>query len=81
MLESSTFIRWDLLLHWQCGVLEVVTRPLLLLVRNEAANVSGAVTKKLRALSEFEVEHFLPPLPAGQEPVGMPAEVHFADGE
>ena len=57
---------------------EVVTRPLLLLALNEVAYASEAVTKQLRALSEFTVENFYPPLPAGQEPVGMPAGVHVA---
>jgi len=57
---------------------EVVTRPLLLMALNEVAFVSDAVTQQLRSLSEFAVEAFYPPLPAGQEPVDMPAEVHFA---
>ena len=57
---------------------EVITCPLLLLALDEVAFVSEAVTKQLRALSEFAVEEFYPPLPAGQAPVGMPAQVQIA---
>ena len=57
---------------------EVITRPLLLLALDEVAHVSEAVTRQLRALSEFAVEDFYPPVPAGEEPVAMPADVHFA---
>ena len=56
----------------------LVTRPFLLPALNGVPYVFIAFTKKLRSLSEFAVENFYPPLPAEQEPVGMPAEVHFA---
>ena len=56
---------------------EVITRPLLLLALDFAAYVSETVTKQLRALSEFAVVYVYPPLPAGQAPLGMPAQVHF----
>ena len=57
---------------------EVITRPPLLRALDEVAYVSEAWTIQLRVLSEFAVEDFYPSLPTGQEPVGMPAEVHFA---
>ena len=56
---------------------EVITRPLLLLALDEVALVSEDVTKQLRALFEFAVEDVYPTLPVEQEPVGMPAKVHF----
>ena len=55
---------------------ELVARPLPLLALNEVAYISEAVTKQLRSLSKVAVEEFEPPLPAGQEPVGLPADVH-----
>ena len=57
---------------------EVISRPRLLLALDVVTYISEAMTNQLRALSEFAVDHFSPPLPAGQAPVGMSAELHFA---
>ena len=42
------------------------------------AHVSDKVVAQLKALSEFAVEDFFPPVPAGETPLAMPAAVHFA---
>ena len=53
-------------------------RLLLRLVLDQVADVSDAVTRKLKTLSEFAVGEFFPPVPAEEAPVAMLAEVHFA---
>ena len=45
---------------------------------DKAADVSEAVTKQLKTLSELAVEDVFPPVPAAVAPVAMLAEVHFA---
>ena len=57
---------------------EEINRQLLLLVLDTVADVSEAVTKRLKTVSEFAAEDFFPSAPAGVAPVAMPAEVHFA---
>ena len=57
---------------------EDISRQLLLLVLDKVADVSEAVTKQWKTMSEFAVEDFFPPVPAEVAPVALPAEVHFA---
>ena len=57
---------------------EDINRALLLLVLDKVADVSQKVITQLKALSEFAVEDFFPPVPAGETPLAMPADVHFA---
>ena len=59
------------------SVAEELSSDLLCLIRKKIAGVSVACTKQLQALSEFAVEDFFPPAPAGEIPLVMPAEVHF----
>ena len=63
---------------WGFNKQEVLTSPPLLFALDEVEYISEAATKQLRILSEFAVETCYSPLPAGQVPVGMPAEGLFA---
>ena len=56
---------------------EEINRALLLLVLDKVVHVSDKVITQLKALSEFAVEDFFPPVPAGETPAAMPADVHF----
>ena len=57
---------------------EEINRALLLLVLHTVAHVYDKVITQLKALSEFAVEDFFPPVLAGETPVAMPVDFHFA---
>ena len=42
------------------------------------AHFSEKVITQLKALSEFAVDDFFPPVPPVETPMAMPADVHFA---
>ena len=50
----------------------------LLLVLDKVAQVSDKVITQLKVLSEYAVEDFSPPVPAGETPLAMRADAHFA---
>ena len=58
------------------SVAEELSSDLLCLIRKKIAGVSVACTKQLQALSEFAVEDFFPPAPAGKIPLAVPVEVY-----
>ena len=57
---------------------EGVNRGLLLLVLDKVAHISDKVITQRNALPEFTVEDFFPPVPAGETPAAIPADVHLA---
>ena len=57
---------------------EDIYRALILLVLDKVAHVSETVITQLKALSEFAVQGFFPPVPAGETPLAMPTNVRFA---
>ena len=72
--------------HWRAKVREKsgfcmpadINRAILLLVLDNVAHVSENVITQFKALSELVVQDFFPPVPAGETPLAMPADVHFA---
>ena len=55
-----------------------INRALFLLVLDKVAHVSDKVITQPIALHKFTVEDFFPPVPSGEMPVAIPADVHFA---
>ena len=55
------------------SVAEELSPDLLRLVLKKIASVSVACTTQLQARSDFAVEDFFPPAPAGKTPLAMPA--------
>eukprot|EP00904_Undaria_pinnatifida_P003694 jgi/Undpi1/13325/HiC_scaffold_8.g02984.m1 len=51
---------------------------LLAQMLDKVAHISEKVITQLKALSEFAAEDFFPPVPAGETPLAIPADVHFA---
>ena len=60
------------------NVPENINRALLLQMLDKVAHISEKVITQLKALSEFAAEDFFPPVPAGETPLAIPADVHFA---